>query len=106
MFVTTKPAIKDGVLSINGKDALSSVPDNVVVTPLSNSSAFVGATSTVPDSRHVFRLGLIQYAICISFFFCTIMLNEVHLHKGKQYLFYGPCLCLMQGYQIAMSVQI
>lgn len=62
MFLTNKPVIKDGVLSINGKDTLTGVPDNVVVTPLSNSSAFVGATSTLPDSRHVFRLGLIQYA--------------------------------------------
>ncbi|KAL6332656.1 hypothetical protein AAG906_009996 [Vitis piasezkii] len=60
MFLTNKPVIKDGVLSINGKDTLTGVPDNVVVTPLSNSSAFVGATSTLPDSRHVFRLGLIQ----------------------------------------------
>ncbi|KAJ9690061.1 hypothetical protein PVL29_012629 [Vitis rotundifolia] len=60
MFLTNKPVIKDGVLSINGKDTLTGVPDNVVVTPLSNSSAFVGATSTLPNSRHVFRLGLIQ----------------------------------------------
>ncbi|XP_034697047.1 probable galactinol--sucrose galactosyltransferase 2 [Vitis riparia] len=60
MFLTNKPVIKDGVLSINGKDTLTGVPDNVVVTPLSNSSAFVGAISTLPDSRHVFRLGLIQ----------------------------------------------
>lgn len=90
VFLTTKPVIKDGVLSINGTDALTGVPDNVVVTPLSNSSAaFVGATSTLPDSRHVFRLGLIQYAF--SFFW------QNHVKWKGSNLLYSPCLCLMQG---------
>lgn len=61
MFLSTKPVLKDGALSIGGKDALTGVPDNVVVTPLTNSSAFVGATSDDESSRHVFKLGVIRY---------------------------------------------
>ncbi|GMY36565.1 probable galactinol--sucrose galactosyltransferase 2 [Fagus crenata] len=61
MFLNAKPVLKDGTLSINGKEALTGVPDNVVVTPLTDSSAFVGATSTEDaTSRHVFKLGVIQ----------------------------------------------
>lgn len=61
MFLSTKPALKDGTLSFNGSDALTNVPDNVVVTPFTNSSAFVGATSKDASSRHVFKLGVIRY---------------------------------------------
>ncbi|PON90338.1 Glycosyl hydrolase [Trema orientale] len=60
MFLSSKPVLKDGALSIGGKDALTGVPDNVVVTPLTNSSAFVGATSVDESSRLVFKLGVIQ----------------------------------------------
>lgn len=60
MFLNQKPTVKDGVLSINGRDALAGVPDNVVVTPWTDSSAFLGATSTHSTSRHVFKLGVIQ----------------------------------------------
>ncbi|KAG2688732.1 hypothetical protein I3760_09G109200 [Carya illinoinensis] len=60
MFLSTKPVLKNGTLSINGKDALTGVPDNVVVTPLTNSSAFVGATSADANSRLVFKLGVIE----------------------------------------------
>lgn len=60
MFIGTRPALKEGALSIDGKDVLTDVPENVVVTPLTNSSAFVGATSNVKASRHVFSLGVIQ----------------------------------------------
>ncbi|XP_031393395.1 probable galactinol--sucrose galactosyltransferase 2 isoform X2 [Punica granatum] len=60
MFLSTRPAVKDGALSVDGKDVLTGVPDNIVVTPLTGSSAFVGATSTIMGSRHVFKLGLIQ----------------------------------------------
>jgi hypothetical protein len=62
MFLRTRPVLKDGTLSIKEKVALKDVPDNVVVTPLTNSSAFVGATSTEATSRHVFKLGVIEYA--------------------------------------------
>lgn len=60
MFIGTRPALKDGALSVNGKDVLTDVPKNVVVTPLTKSSVFVGATSKVEGSRHVFRLGVIE----------------------------------------------
>ncbi|EXB64620.1 hypothetical protein L484_017952 [Morus notabilis] len=60
MFLSSKPVLKDGTLSISGKEALTEVPENVVVTPLTNSSAFVGATSTDSSSRHVFKLGVIR----------------------------------------------
>ncbi|KAL5574811.1 hypothetical protein UlMin_016510 [Ulmus minor] len=60
MFLSSKPILKDGTLSISGNDTLTSVPDNVVVTPLTNSSAFVGATSVEAKSRHVFKLGDIR----------------------------------------------
>ncbi|KAG5561022.1 hypothetical protein RHGRI_004147 [Rhododendron griersonianum] len=62
MFLNQKPTVKDGVLSINGRDALAGVPDNVVVTPWTDSSAFLGATSAHSTSRHVFKLGVIQDA--------------------------------------------
>lgn len=60
MFVNGTPVLKDGNLRMNGKDALTGVPGNVVVTPFTNTSAFVGATATSADSRHVFKLGVIQ----------------------------------------------
>ncbi|KAL4627995.1 hypothetical protein ACB092_05G205800 [Castanea dentata] len=61
MFLNAKPVLKDGTLSINGKEALTGVPDNVVITPLTDSSAFVGATSTGDaSSRLVFKLGVIK----------------------------------------------
>lgn len=57
-----KPVFEDGILSVNGNDVLTHVPDNVVVTPLTDSSAFVGATSETASSRHVFKLGLVRYS--------------------------------------------
>lgn len=65
MFLNTKPVVKDGVLSFNGIDALKGIPDNVVMTPWSGSSAFLGATSSEDHStsRIVFKLGVIKYAL-------------------------------------------
>lgn len=68
MFLNQKPIIKDGVLSVNGRDALTGVPDNIVVTPWTDSSAFVGATSTHSTSRHVFKLGVIKDARLLCLF--------------------------------------
>ncbi|KAK2984260.1 hypothetical protein RJ640_010219 [Escallonia rubra] len=68
MFVNAKPVVKDRVLSFNGKGALTGIPDNVVVTPWSNSSIFLGATSLGSDSRHVFKLGHIKDARLLSLF--------------------------------------
>lgn len=60
MFLCARPALKDGALCVNGTDLLTGVPENVVVTPLTSSSAFIGVTSKIMCSRHVFKLGLIQ----------------------------------------------
>lgn len=60
VLLDTKPVIKNGVLSYNGNNALFGIPDNVVVTPWSNSSFFLGATFTKSTCRHVFKLGLIE----------------------------------------------
>ncbi|XP_044495805.1 probable galactinol--sucrose galactosyltransferase 2 [Mangifera indica] len=60
MFISARPVLKDGNLRINGKDVLAGVPDNVLVTPYNNTSAFVGATSSENRARHVFKLGIIQ----------------------------------------------
>ncbi|XP_042519478.1 probable galactinol--sucrose galactosyltransferase 2 isoform X3 [Macadamia integrifolia] len=56
----TKPVVADGILRINGKDALAGVPDNIVVTSSRNASVFLGATSTERSSRHVFKLGVLE----------------------------------------------
>ncbi|KZV27585.1 putative galactinol--sucrose galactosyltransferase 2 [Dorcoceras hygrometricum] len=68
MFLKAKPAFKDGVLSFNGNNVVSDVPENVVVTPWSESSAFMGATSLESSSRHVFKLGIIKEARLLSLF--------------------------------------
>lgn len=52
--------MKDGCLTVRGKTVLSHVPRNVVVSPIGTESAFLGATSTVSSSRHVFDLGILQ----------------------------------------------
>ncbi|KAK7303457.1 hypothetical protein RJT34_14364 [Clitoria ternatea] len=53
---------KDGTLSFNGEDALRDVPQNVVLTLITASYIFIGATCDHDDanSRLVFKLGLIQ----------------------------------------------
>ncbi|KAL1566900.1 galactinol--sucrose galactosyltransferase [Salvia divinorum] len=68
MFVKTPPAVKNGVLSFNGRDTLLGVPENVVLTPCSDSAAFLGALSSKTNSRHVFKLGLIEEARLLSLF--------------------------------------
>ncbi|XP_038712471.1 probable galactinol--sucrose galactosyltransferase 2 isoform X1 [Tripterygium wilfordii] len=60
MFVGAKPVLKDGTLSFSGQDVLTGVPANIVLTPLTDSSAYVGATSTQTSSRHVFKIGVIE----------------------------------------------
>ena len=60
MFISAKPLLKNGTLSLNGHEAITGVPDNVFLTPLTDSSAFLGATSSQSSSRHVFKLGVIQ----------------------------------------------
>ncbi|CAK7323377.1 unnamed protein product [Dovyalis caffra] len=68
MFVSAKPSLKDGTLSLNGKEAITGVPDNVFLTPVTDSSAFLGATSSESSSRHVFKLGVILDVRLLSLF--------------------------------------
>lgn len=68
MFISTKPVLKDGILTVNGKPAIAGVPDNVFLTPLTESSAYLGASSTESSSRHVFKLGVVRYANFFTFF--------------------------------------
>ncbi|XP_022642894.1 probable galactinol--sucrose galactosyltransferase 2 isoform X2 [Vigna radiata var. radiata] len=60
MSVNAKTLLKDGILSVDGKDALRGVPENVVVTPFTASSAFIGASCSDASSRLVFKLGVIH----------------------------------------------
>ncbi|KAE9453708.1 hypothetical protein C3L33_14390, partial [Rhododendron williamsianum] len=60
MTVTATPCIKDGCLLVNGKVVSTGVPSNVVVSPVSGGSAFLGATSSVPSCRHTFSLGILE----------------------------------------------
>lgn len=60
MFLGVRPVLKEGVIGVNGNDVVRDVPDNISVTPLTYSSAYLGATSTVEASRHVFKLGSIR----------------------------------------------
>ncbi|PRQ28178.1 putative galactinol--sucrose galactosyltransferase [Rosa chinensis] len=71
MFVGTKPALEDSILSVSGKHVLTDVPPNVVFTPIPNSSAaFLGATSqnATSQSRHVFKLGVLRDVRLLSLF--------------------------------------
>lgn len=68
MFISTKPVLKDGILTVNGKPAIAGVPDNVFLTPLTESSAYLGASSTESSSRHVFKLGVVRDARLLSLF--------------------------------------
>lgn len=61
MMAAASPCIQDGSLLVNGKTLLTEVPFNVKVSPVASSAAFFfGATSSIPSSRHVFSLGVLQ----------------------------------------------
>jgi raffinose synthase len=60
MTVTAVPTVKDGCLTVRGKVVLTRVPGNVAVSPAGAGSAFLGATSTLPSSHHVFTLGILE----------------------------------------------
>ncbi|KAK0602914.1 hypothetical protein LWI29_038218 [Acer saccharum] len=61
MTITASPCIKDSCLMVRGNVVFTQVPQNVVVSPASSdSSAFIGATSTTQSSRHVFSLGFLE----------------------------------------------
>ncbi|CAA0818082.1 Probable galactinol--sucrose galactosyltransferase 2 [Striga hermonthica] len=67
MAAAAAPCIKGGSLMVNGETLLTRVPSNVAVFPVTDSSscssssaAFLGASSSVPSSRHVFGLGVLK----------------------------------------------
>ncbi|XP_028236511.1 probable galactinol--sucrose galactosyltransferase 2 [Glycine soja] len=61
MTITAAPTVKDRCLEVRGKVILTHVTGNIVVSPVvGTESAFLGATSTVSSSRHVFDLGILQ----------------------------------------------
>lgn len=60
MTITAAPSIRNRCLLVNGKVVLRGVPENVVITPAASGTAFVGATLTHSDSRHVFNLGILE----------------------------------------------
>lgn len=70
MTITAVPTVKDECLMVRGKVVLTHVPQNVVVSPvgIASDSAFLGATSTVSSSRHVFDLGILQGYKLLSLF--------------------------------------
>ncbi|KAK6261843.1 hypothetical protein QUC31_007659 [Theobroma cacao] len=60
MTITATPCVKDGCLLVRGKVVLTKVPKNIIVSQGSRGSAFLGATSGIPSSRHVFTLGVLE----------------------------------------------
>ncbi|KAG9446461.1 hypothetical protein H6P81_012589 [Aristolochia fimbriata] len=60
MTISAAPVIKDDCLKVRGKVVLTGMPGNVVLSPADSGSAFLGATSSTPDSRHVFTLGTLE----------------------------------------------
>jgi hypothetical protein len=75
--ITVLPTIKDDCLMIRGNVILTRVPENIVVSPVSTASAFLGATSPIPSSRHVFTLGILRSVSFLPFFIATII--ETHM---------------------------
>ncbi|RWW33622.1 hypothetical protein GW17_00001656 [Ensete ventricosum] len=65
MCLAAAPFVKDGALRVNGREALTSVPQNVVVSPplMDGAAAFLGAVADREDSRHVFKLGVLRFKI-------------------------------------------
>ncbi|OAY81534.1 putative galactinol--sucrose galactosyltransferase 2 [Ananas comosus] len=73
--LATKPLIKDRVLRVNGREALSGVPENVTLSHItaaaacsegsdsasaSASASFLGAVADREDCRHVFKIGVLR----------------------------------------------
>ncbi|OMO94433.1 Raffinose synthase [Corchorus capsularis] len=62
MTITATPCVKDGCLMVRGKVLLTQLPNNITLSQGSwgSTSAFLGATSATPSSRHVFTLGVLE----------------------------------------------
>ncbi|CAL5203251.1 unnamed protein product [Lathyrus oleraceus] len=68
MTNTVAPTVKNECLMVKGHVILTRVPENIVVSPVSTGSAFLGATSPIPSSRHVFILGTLRGHRLLSLF--------------------------------------
>ncbi|XP_065874401.1 probable galactinol--sucrose galactosyltransferase 2 [Euphorbia lathyris] len=66
------PTIDNGCLTVRGNIVFTGVPDNVVVSPVNDDSAFLGATATTPSSRHVFTIGILEVYRFLCLFRCKI----------------------------------
>ncbi|KAG8638751.1 probable galactinol--sucrose galactosyltransferase 2 [Manihot esculenta] len=60
MTITAAPSVQNGCLMVRGKVLLTQVPENVNISAATCDSAFVGAVSSTPSSRHVFSLGVLE----------------------------------------------
>ncbi|KAE8655199.1 31-kDa RNA binding protein [Hibiscus syriacus] len=60
VMITVEPGFKGGSFMVRGTAVLTNVPGNIMVTPSTNGSVFVGATATSSCSRQVFNLGILQ----------------------------------------------
>ncbi|KAH9624602.1 hypothetical protein KSS87_010305 [Heliosperma pusillum] len=52
--------IENNSLFVNGIVLLTGVPENIAISPAPSGSAFLGASSLTPSSRHVFSIGTLQ----------------------------------------------
>ncbi|EPS67528.1 hypothetical protein M569_07242 [Genlisea aurea] len=68
VFLKRPPSLENGILTLDGAPALVGVPENVSITPCSESSAFLGANCDERKSRHVFKIGGFQNARFLSLF--------------------------------------
>ncbi|XP_050378171.1 probable galactinol--sucrose galactosyltransferase 2 [Argentina anserina] len=57
---TAMTSSSDGCFMVRDNVLLTRVPANISVTPATGESAFIGATSEIPSSRHVFSLGVLE----------------------------------------------
>ncbi|KAK8667539.1 hypothetical protein V6N13_007688 [Hibiscus sabdariffa] len=64
MTVTPRISINDGNLVVHGKTILTSVPDNIILTPGSSvglaAGTFIGAIASDSKSLHVFPIGVLE----------------------------------------------
>ncbi|KAK3017865.1 hypothetical protein RJ639_004557 [Escallonia herrerae] len=91
MTVSATPCIKDGRLTVNRKTVTKGVPSNVFVAPSDSESswALLGATSAIPSSRHVFRLGVLDFFTAKTF--CTIEYAAPPIEKPANLDWFGWC---------------
>lgn len=96
MMITAAPTVNDECLTVRGRAVLTHVPGNIVVSPVGTESAFLGATSSISSSRHVFVLGILQWVydiILLSLCFAFSRWSESFQIHVKR--FWRRCQCLV-----------